>query len=271
MGAILAAPIFFFSLLHPFKKMSIARFRWLILIMWMFLLTGLALFGLSKDGVSPNQLHILFAPIMTAYGLAFASILWSRLNIASNMGVLKYGHFIIIVLISAGPMVISLPKTLVDSIKAKKNNNQGLIAWPYFPQALNSKLHNITAENEVILTDQPWAVAWYADRTAIWLPRRIDEFEEIETIVDEQDLEVAGVLITPSSFEGNPLMGMRSFHNSEEFAALMLDGTNLAVAQMKSFRDKDPKLSGFNKRYPYTEHIYAGRLFWYGKKGVATK
>ena len=33
LGAILAAPLFFFSLFHPFKRESIAQFRWIILLM----------------------------------------------------------------------------------------------------------------------------------------------------------------------------------------------------------------------------------------------
>ena len=42
-GAILVAPLFFLALLHPFKRSSLAAFRWLILLMWIFAGMGLSL------------------------------------------------------------------------------------------------------------------------------------------------------------------------------------------------------------------------------------
>ena len=32
--------------------------------------------------------------------------------------------------------------------------------------------------NEITATDMPWAVAWYADRPALWLPDTLKEFNE---------------------------------------------------------------------------------------------
>jgi len=90
LGTIIAAPVFFFALLHPFKRRSIASFRWMILIMWAFATGGMALYGLSKSSTDVNQLHILFAPLMTAYGLAFISILWSRLDFPSSNAFLLF-------------------------------------------------------------------------------------------------------------------------------------------------------------------------------------
>ena len=78
-GGIIAAPIFFVALLHPFKRASISNFRWVILLMWIFAALGMALFGLRDGATSSNQLHLLFAPLMGAYGLAMLSVLWSRL------------------------------------------------------------------------------------------------------------------------------------------------------------------------------------------------
>ncbi len=97
LGAILVAPLFFFALLHPFKRESIAKFRWIILLMWIMGTLGMAIFGLSDSNLAPNQLHILFSPIMTAYGLAFVSILWARIELPSRRRTnaiwpLRYSH-----------------------------------------------------------------------------------------------------------------------------------------------------------------------------------
>ena len=103
LGGIIVAPLFFLSLLHPFKRASISSFRWAILLMWILAAFGLAIFGISKDPLDPNQIHLLFAPIMTAYGLAFVSILWSRLEFVASTPMLRNVHYFLIVGICALP------------------------------------------------------------------------------------------------------------------------------------------------------------------------
>ena len=78
--------------------------------------------------------------------------------------------------------------------------------WPpYWPSILSRTLHEATDEDDIIFSDQPWAVAWYADRRSIWLPKKVSEFENLEKLVEDQGLTSAGILMTPSSFKDNPL------------------------------------------------------------------
>ena len=238
LGAILAAPLFFFSLLHPFKRESIAQFKWIILLMWLTGSVGMAIFGLTSKVTDSNQLHILFAPIMTAYGLAFFSILWSRLEFTGNGGLMRYGHFAIVVIVSAGPLMFSIPQAFRSGL-AKKDRPK--LVWPpYHPSILNHTLHDATSEEDIIFSDQPWAVAWYADRRSIWLPRKVAEFEYLEELVEDQKLTSAGILMTPSSFVNNPLYKMGHFGRNEEFAALMLDGPSVGRNWRRNSRPKKP-------------------------------
>jgi hypothetical protein len=46
LAGIVVAPLFFLSLLHPFKRAAIANFRWAILLMWVSCTVGLAFFGI---------------------------------------------------------------------------------------------------------------------------------------------------------------------------------------------------------------------------------
>ena len=184
LGGIIVAPLFFISLLHPFKRASIANFRWAILLMWVTAALGLAFFGISKDPLDPNQLHLLFAPIMTAYGLAFISILWSRLEFVASTPILRNVHHFVIVGICALPLVLALPQKVRVGMHLRDRG--GVPHWPpYYAPALNSKKAGIkgwTNDKQVIFADQPWAVAWYADRISIWLPPTYAGFEKIETI-----------------------------------------------------------------------------------------
>ena len=268
LGAILAAPLFFFALLHPFKRESIAQFRWIILLMWFVGSIGMALFGLSAQSTDANQLHILFSPIMTAYGLAFFSILWSRLEFTGNGGLMRYGHFVIVILVSAGPLIFSIPQAMQSGLVSDKQTRP---VWPpYWPSILSRTLHEATGEQDIIFSDQPWAVAWYADRRSIWLPKKVSEFEKLEKLVKDQQFTSAGILMTPSSFKDNPLYKVGHFGGSEEFAALMLDGPSVGATAggTRGLRSQAPLLSSVLARYPESRHLFPFRLVYYSKKPI---
>ena len=50
LGHSLVAPVFFLSLLHLFKRLGTASFRWCLLSMWSFAVLGMCVFGLEEDG-----------------------------------------------------------------------------------------------------------------------------------------------------------------------------------------------------------------------------
>lgn len=279
LGAIIAAPLFFFALLHPFKREAIAKFRWVVLLMWVTGALGMAIFGLSASSTDPNQLHILFAPIMSAYGLAFISILWSRIELPAGSALMRYGHFFLVVILSAGPLILQIPQAITQGIAQK---GRAKAVWPpYWPPVLSKTLHNATEDKDVIFSDQPWAVAWYADRISIWLPRKIEEFEDLEALVEDQGLESAGIIVSPTSYESNPLYLPYPFEALEDFAALMIAGPakgstavpreNGSVAYTLPLGEiprRVPQLSKIMATYPETRELYPNRLVYFSKKRV---
>lgn len=272
LGGIIAAPLFFFALLHPFKRASIANFRWIILLMWIFGAIGMAIFGLSASATDANQLHILFAPIMTAYGLAFLSILWSRLELPAGSGALRYGHLIIAVLISAGPLILTIPTSFRNSISM--SSGSGNPVWPpYFPQAYSRILHNSTTESDIIFSDQPWAVAWYGDRHSIWTPKRVEEFETLEQLALEQKLDVAGIVTSPTSFKNNPLYGRAPYGANDDFAALNLDGPASSARRGGAglLVKQSAHLSEITARYSYTIPLFPGRITFFSEKPILSE
>ena len=58
--------------------------------------------------------------------------------------------------------------------------------------------------DEITATDMPWAVAWYADRRAVWLPETIHAYTEMS---DYNLLggKVNAIYLTPISGSGNTL------------------------------------------------------------------
>ena len=273
LGGIVVAPLFFIALLHPFKRASIASFRWMILLMWIFAALGMAFFGISKDPLDPNQLHLLFAPIMTAYGIAFISILWSRLEVVASTPILQNVHLMVIIGICGLPLALALPRRV--SVGMNNRDHGGVAHWPpYFAPVLNSKdagLKGWVKEKQIVVSDQPWAVAWYADRVSIWLPPKREGFEKLESIAADLQTPVAGILISPSSHGSGTVAEVAGAY--QDFTSLVLNGRVLAatwpVRQGAAWKegvtiyDKDQHIEGIAKRYPYINWLVPPDMVYY--------
>lgn len=144
--------------------------------MWLFACLGLALFGETAPlGVS--QLTILFAPVFAAYGLAMVFNLLARMNLGQNLKPVRALVIFGMLIVSSGLFLFQLPKQLYLGLWTSA---RGLPHYPpYYPPKLNGDLYDMTNPEDIIVTDQPWAVAWYADRKALRLPRSIDEFTTV--------------------------------------------------------------------------------------------
>lgn len=268
LGKIIVAPLFFLALLHPFKRKSISNFRWAILLMWLGAAICLAFFGVSTTFLDPNNLHILFAPIMAAYGLALISVLWSRLDFVAANPFLKNAHLIAIAVICSLPMVLSL-KTRVERGMAFRDKG-GTPQWPpYWPAGLNSGtsgLKSYVDAKSTTFSDQPWAVAWYADRMSIWLPSKRDDLEAMEDAAAKQQSPAAGILISPSSHNSGTISEVA--RDYEDFTPLVLDGKILAATYPPGFTifDKSQKLQEVARRYPYRKLIVGSDMIFYSDR-----
>jgi len=50
--------------------------------------------------------------------------------------------------------------------------------------------------NAIVVTDAPWAVAWYADRTAVWLPLEPEDFEAVQKRIGMDAVYFSSLLAT---------------------------------------------------------------------------
>lgn len=272
LGGIIVAPLFFLSLLHPFKRNAIATFRWAILLMWITTALGLAFFGISTDALDPNQLHLLFAPIMTAYGVAFISILWSRLEFVSSTPALQNVHHMLIVLLCALPLVLALP--LKVRVGMHLRDRGGVPNWPpYYAPALNSKIAGLkgwVTPKQVVFSDQPWAVAWYADRMGIWLPPTKEGFLKLESAATDLQTPVVGILVSPSSHGSGPISKVAEHY--KDFTALVLDGRVLLATYPPGFAiyDKSPKIQEIAKHYPFRQALVGMDMIYYSERAIRT-
>lgn len=268
LGGIIVAPVFLISLMHPFKRPSIATFRWAILLMFCVSAFGLSIFGISADPLDPNQTHLLFAPVMTAYGLAFVSILWSRLPIVISAPMLRNVHYIAIIGLCALPLILTLPSKFTIGMD---RSNRGSPHWPpYYAPALKLGVGKWLTEKQICFSDQPWAVAWYADRMSIWLPPSRLDFRELEIAATNLKTPVAGILISPSSHgSGNAVDVAEKY---KDFSSLVMNGrTYLATYPPGIFIfDKDQKIAEITRRYKFPVPLVGMDMIYYSDRALRT-
>ena len=178
-GLSVVALMFFVSLLHVFKRTETAAFRWLLLAMWGGAAFGMCLYGITDEqGVAANQLHLIFVPIMTSYGLAYLLVQWNRLGLTFPFA--RAGFITFLYLICALPMIFETPWL---------SPPKSLVRWPPYMPPLIGVLNDWMKPDEVTATDMPWAIAWYADRRALWLP------ETVRLMTDLNDYKTLGGLV----------------------------------------------------------------------------
>lgn len=229
LGQNLIAPVFFLTLLYLFKKREAAIFRWCILWMWVFAFAGMTIVGLSDDPVNANNLHILFVPMFTLYGFAYVMMLWSRLEL--DITLLRYTFITLIYLVSGLPLVTSL---LLSPERYRVN-------WPPYCPPYIAVLNSWTNEKEVIASDMPWAVAWYADRKSLQIPVSMSDFL---SLYDSNDFGVnlIGLYLTPITGDKALVSGIYKGEDSDwaplVFRVMHLKGFPFGAATAMPIHDE---------------------------------
>lgn len=194
LGWSIVAVMFFAALLHAFKRPETGGVRWMILSMWLGAVFGMALFGLSEEqGFAANQLHLIFMPIMTCYGLAYLLVQWNRLGIDFRLA--RVGFITLLFCICGVPMLLTMFLTFFGPRKPS-------VRWPPYVPPYVAVLNEWMKPNEVTASDMPWAIAWYADRPSIWVPDTIKAFTDF-TDYNVVGAPLNGLYLTPISGSQN--------------------------------------------------------------------
>jgi hypothetical protein len=214
-GSSVVAMMFFAALLHPFKRTETAVLRWMILAMWIGAVAGMATFGINEEeGLAANQLHLIFVPLMTCYGLAYLLVQWNRLGI--QLSIARGAFLTLLYLLCALPAIFTVPWFAPP---------KGAIRWPPYAPPYIATLHNWMQPNEITASDMPWAIAWYADRRALWVP------DTIKTFTDLSDYNVLGgpvngLYLTPISGSQDKLADILK-GEYKDWAPIILRNMNL--------------------------------------------
>ncbi len=294
MGGIIVAPFFFLCLLNRYKRSQVEGIKWASFSMWFFACLGMAVYGIATP-LNASQLSPLFAPLFTAFGVALVFNFLARLKLGNGFNMARGVTIFLMLLVSAGSFVFKLPQEIHHGLWLR--NLARPHYPPYYPARLNAhsttpateSLVDKTNERDVVVTDQPWAVAWYANRKALWTPLSLEAYTDVlEPIIREGGSEVQGFLVTPSSHSPNRdsdlatrpggMAGIRM--ENGDFAPLAMEGTILLMVPRHNLALLDHFNTAENKKtisrplasivsssgqFPYRHFMLGAEMIYYSK------
>jgi len=178
-GANYLIAFFLAGLLHRFRREEISRLRWFVF--WSMLA---ALVALSVETSTRWNFLNVFLPVVIIYAAAYFLVAFERLQLRTRLW--RYGITGLFVGLNALPLAL----TLLPPIRT--------LPYPPYDSRILAEIQRMFRPDEMLASDIPWAVAWYADRSCLWVPNTREEFI---TINDNVRL-VAGVYLTQETFLG---------------------------------------------------------------------
>lgn len=186
---------FLVGLMFGFRSPAITRVRY-------FTLTSLAVLvlaqaagrtALSDDSpeINSENLLVLLLPLALIYGVGFFHTLLDM--VTAPLGLIRWGVIALFALLTTLPLSLSfIPWKMQQTSLASS-----IVFPPYYPPDIQ-KVSNWMGTNELIMSDAPWAVAWYGDRQCVSLT--LDVRGEFYTLNDYVK-PVKALYLTPLSLD----------------------------------------------------------------------
>ncbi len=183
LGGTWASAFFLCGLLLPFRNGGLRRLRW-------FLVWSLALLAIvqamdqtylsaESPEINSENLLVVLAPLAIVYGVGFFFILLDQMALPDlRMRPMVAGIF-------AAAMCLPLAVNLAAPWPAFKAENA------YVPSRIQ-KTAALAKPGELLMSDIPWAVAWYGNQPCAWLT--LDDGKEFQRLNDLK--AVAGIYLT---------------------------------------------------------------------------
>jgi len=183
--------LFFFvaGIALPFRNVRMRRLRWFTLgslgtLFVVEALTRTRLESLIPEVNGGNQL-VLVAPLITLFGTGF---------FVSLLDSTEFGHPMLRSLTAAGAWaVFSLP--FIGSLLPPRS--YPMADSIYRPDVIH-EFCSYVKPNELLVSDVPWAVAWYGDRDCLWTPNAIRSTNGDDFLtVNDFERHIAALYLSP--------------------------------------------------------------------------
>jgi 4-amino-4-deoxy-L-arabinose transferase-like glycosyltransferase len=157
--------LFLTGLLLNFRNPALQRLRYFLLstLLLFIIVQALGRTQLTDDSpiINSENLLILTAPLVFIFGSGLFFLLLDQLNL--KLRELRYLIIGLFGVVMCLPMLFAFLPPKVSSINYP----------PYYPPAIQQTC-NWMKPNELMMSDIPWAMAWYGDRQCIWLTQNAE-------------------------------------------------------------------------------------------------
>jgi hypothetical protein len=210
LGGSWISAFFLVGLLLPYKNPSLNRLRHFLLLCLPVLLVvqSVCRTVLSEDNpvINSENLFVLIAPMVIIYGISLFYILLDQIHLPAR----QFRYLIITVFC----LILCLP-ALLSFISPR---NKAVAYPPYYPPDIQ-KVSGWMKENELMMSDIPWAVAWYGQRQCMWLT--LNAQTDFFNVYDYQK-PVKALFLTPVTMDAHFLSDWVKVENS--WGSFVFDG-----------------------------------------------
>ena len=190
LGGSWASMLFLAGLLLGFRGIAVRRMRYFLLMcLGMFMVVqALGRTQLSDESpeVNSENLLVLLIPLVFCYGVSFSFTFVEQMKLPVSQ--LRYAVIAVFAALSCLPMIFTLLSAKLSPV----------VFPPYFPPDIQQTA-GWMKENELMMSDVPWAVAWYGQRQCVWLT--LDPQNDFFAINDNLKV-VQALYLTPRTMDG---------------------------------------------------------------------
>jgi hypothetical protein len=190
---------FLVGLMVGFRNIGLRRMRYFVVgcVATLAITEALARTQLTNETpeINSENLLVLLAPVIIVYGVGLFFVLLDGMKFPFPQ--LRYLAISVFVAVLVLPMIFDL--TIASN---------GPVAYPpYRPDVIQNSAHYMK-DNELIMSDIPWAVAWYGDRECVWMtlnataePQNPVEWQESFFAINDALKPIHALYLTPRSLD----------------------------------------------------------------------
>ena len=183
------AALFFAGLFIGFRSTGARRMRYFLLMCLGVFIVVQALGRTQLSELSPEinseNLLVLLVPLVIIFGVSFFFTLMSEMTLPLEQ--LRFAVMAGFVTLCCSPMIFTLASTKASPV----------VYPPYYPPLIQ-QCARWMQPNELMMSDVPWAVAWYGQRQCVWLTLDAqDDFIAVNKLKP-----VLALYLTPQTMDG---------------------------------------------------------------------
>ncbi len=190
LGGSWASMLFLAGLLLGFRGTAVRRMRYFLLMCLGVFMVVQALGRTQLSDESPDvnseNLLVLLIPLVFCYGVSFFFTFMEQMKLPVSQ--LRYVVIAVFAALSCLPMIFTFLSSKAPPV----------VYPPYYPPKIQEAA-NYMNPGELMMSDVPWAVAWYGNRQCVWLTL---DWQDDFNAIDKNTKPIQALYLTPQTMDG---------------------------------------------------------------------